>query len=387
VRQLRILGDDISDTLQAPMPIEWKRAPPLSPSSASGIAQAAGSDTPTSSSRLMRGSGMSSTTSLASDHRSVSKVLTSLSITSEPPALHQAQPPSPLAQLVHAKSLSELPSWDFNNHSASQPLLFPDLRERSTLTRTHSAFTHFCREGVLQIDIDACEGDQGKAQPPRSLEKRLLQAEQGLAEKDLRIEALEACTARLAERLALAEGLGAGKERHREPSTPSSIGCTSISTYWTGSDIASALLARDYTVESLGSGSVASGKTPDSPTSGYSSVLSKRLEHKSSRSLLKKRCQPKTSNDFASAADIDAVCRRSEQLLKAMTATVASNERIFASRHAREERQEQQEQLRSSQSSSRALTSPRYSQRFSWEEIRREVSLQSVSSARQPSKS
>lgn len=209
------------------------------------------------------------------------------------------------------------------------------------------------------------------------MEKRLLQAEQGLAEKDLRIEALEACTARLAERLALAEGLGSGKERRREPSTPSSVGCTSISTYWTGSDIASALLARDYTVESLGSGSVASGTTPDSPTSGYSSVLCKRFDHKNGRSLLKKRSQPSTLNDFASAADIDAVCRRSEQLLKAMTATVASNERIFAARHAREERQDRPGLPRSSQSSSRALTSPRYSQRFSWEEIRREVALQS----------
>ncbi|CAE8607744.1 unnamed protein product [Polarella glacialis] len=69
-----------------------------------------------------------------------------------------------------------------------------------------------------------------------SLSQRLLQAEQGLAEKDLRIEALEVCTALLAERLALAEGLAA-KEHLIDPSTPCSTRSTWGSTASTNGDV------------------------------------------------------------------------------------------------------------------------------------------------------
>lgn len=180
-------------------------------------------------------------------------------------------------------------------HRKSHALLFP-------LWQTE--------QGEQGTDLEAQDGDE-----ERSLAARLFQAEQCLAEKDQRIEALEACTARLAERLNLAEGLAAAlpKEQNREPSTPGSTRSTVGSTAWTNSEMMQLCpLRRNRTVESLCS--AASVSAPDSPKM-RAAINNKQLSIWGA------------NGPYASAADVDSVCRRSEQLLKAMTSTIAQGER------------------------------------------------------------
>lgn len=182
-------------------------------------------------------------------------------------------------------------SAQMQQHQISQPLRFP-------LWHTE------------QVEMQS-QRSQHIGLGPQSLAKRLSQAEQGLAEKDQRIAALEAYTRKLAERLELAEGLAAAppKEHDKQPSTPASTRSTSGSTSC-----------------SLGSvGSATAGVTHKTPRR-----KSHFLETKSASEGVTKRqahCWGANSSPFASAADVDVVFRRSELLLKAMTAAVAHGEK------------------------------------------------------------
>eukprot|EP00930_Biecheleria_cincta_P030538 TRINITY_DN21153_c0_g1_i1.p1 TRINITY_DN21153_c0_g1~~TRINITY_DN21153_c0_g1_i1.p1 ORF type:complete len:389 (-),score=57.43 TRINITY_DN21153_c0_g1_i1:244-1410(-) len=179
-----------------------------------------------------------------------------------------------------------------------------------------------------ETGLEAHHGDVDEEQ--RSLAQRLFQAERCLAEKDQRIEALEACTARLAERLDLAEGLAAAmpRQHQKEPSTPGSTRSTAGSTVWTSSDmIQFCPLRRNRTMESLCSaGSATAPGTPKAPKArNICSVgaLPKSLDVGNN----KQQTIWGANGPYASAADIDGVFRRSEQLLKAMTASIAQGER------------------------------------------------------------
>jgi len=174
-------------------------------------------------------------------------------------------------------------STRMQQHQISQPLSFP-------------------------LQMQSQQSQHGGLQP-ESLAKRLSQAEQGLAEKDQRIAALEAYTRKLAERLELAEGLTATppKGHSKEPGTTASTRSTSGSTSC-----------------SLGSvGSAVTRKTPRAPNSHF-------LGTKSASEGVAKRqanCWGANSSPFASASDVDVVFRRSELLLKAMAAAVAHGEK------------------------------------------------------------
>ncbi|CAJ1397056.1 unnamed protein product [Effrenium voratum] len=153
---------------------------------------------------------------------------------------------------------------------------------------------------------------QTNGEKGRSLSFRLQQAERNLAEKDLRIEALEARTSRLAERLALAEGLAAPS---KEPGTPCSTRSTSDSTAWHSEG-----LTRRNTLESLGS---LASLTSASKTSTVSKPSGTTQASKTRGATTQV-----PSDKYATEAEVDAVCRRCEQLLKSMTAVVQRNERL-----------------------------------------------------------
>lgn len=213
-------------------------------------------------------------------------------------------------------------------HQISQPLRFP-------LWHSEKAEQEKERPGgeeveqTSEIRCHRIQDDERIGIWPESLAGRLLQAEKGLAEKDQRIEALEACTRKLVERLELAEGLTSAspKERQKQPSTPASTRSTTGSTSWTNSDLVRCTLPRDRTSDSLCSvGSAPALATPTSP-----SMKSRFLAPKSASSegVTKRQAHywGANSSPYASAADVDVVCRRSEMLLKAMSAVVAQGDK------------------------------------------------------------
>jgi len=203
------------------------------------------------------------------------------------------------------------PSTPAELSPVSRPLLFPLL----DLTWSEEARKHSHEDEELPCESACIFKDKLQA----CLSERLSQAERGLAEKDRRIERLEACTARLAERLALAEGLS---HKEKEPSTPGSTRSTSDSTAWTNSELASAM-GRMRTEHSLTSfGSLTAPATPQAQTRGSQHSPSMAKRHQAPRCL-----RSSSSSAYASAADVDQVCRRSELLLKAMTAAVANGDR------------------------------------------------------------
>jgi len=158
--------------------------------------------------------------------------------------------------------------------------------------------------------------EPGSEGTTRDLLQRLQQAEESLAEKDARIEALEECTAQLVERLALAEGLGKGKD-HRDASTPVSTRSTSESTAWSWGRSS---LRRRGTSESLGSDASITHAVPQSPSVAKSSRRPSLVKAKDPKAL--------GEDQYATEADVDAVCRRCEKLLKSVTAVVESNEEL-----------------------------------------------------------
>eukprot|EP00930_Biecheleria_cincta_P037549 TRINITY_DN25793_c0_g1_i1.p1 TRINITY_DN25793_c0_g1~~TRINITY_DN25793_c0_g1_i1.p1 ORF type:complete len:326 (+),score=54.14 TRINITY_DN25793_c0_g1_i1:72-1049(+) len=217
-------------------------------------------------------------------------------------------------------------SAPIQQHQISQPLRFPFWHSEHVEQEEESQGG----EEVEQASEICSHGGQDEriGLRPESLAERLLQAERGLAEKDQRIKALEACTRKLVERLELAEGLSSTlpKEREKQPSTPASTRSTSGSTSWTNSDLVRCMLLRDRTIDSLGSvGSAIAPVTPKTPST-KSHFLAPRS---ASESVTKRQahCWGANSSPYASAADVDVVCRRSERLLKAMTAVVAHGEK------------------------------------------------------------
>lgn len=172
------------------------------------------------------------------------------------------------------------------------------------------------------------QDDERMGLRPESLARRLLQAERGLAEKDQRIEALEGCTRKLVDRLELAEGLTSAlpKEREKQPSTPASTRSTSGSTSWTNSELVR-MLPRNRTIDSLGS--VGSGTAPATPKTPSTKSHFLGPKSTSSEGVTKRQAHywGANSSPYASAADVDVVCRRSELLLKAMTAVVVHGEK------------------------------------------------------------
>jgi len=207
--------------------------------------------------------------------------------------------------------------------SRSNPLLFPlsnplpswsCMQEQMKITRSGPVSPETGTDGRESQKSWISDGSE-------SLLARLQQAEQSLAEKDQRIEALEACTKQLAERLALAEGLARPKDC-KDPSTPTSTRSTSDSTAWSGDQ---PVLPRNFTMDSLESDDSFAIYAPQT-----SSVAAKSPRKPTKPSNVVKGT--KVSDEYATQADVDAVCRRCEQLLKSVTSAVENNERLASKR-------------------------------------------------------
>lgn len=109
----------------------------------------------------------------------------------------------------------------------------------------------------------------------------------------------------------------------KEPSTPCSTRSTSGSIVWQPDvDLGSFVLKRTHTTESLASSSSKTGSLIVEKAPSVAPRVTRRLPARA-------KVQ---SKDFATKAEVDAVCRRAEQLLKSMTAVVKSNERVQARR-------------------------------------------------------
>jgi len=109
----------------------------------------------------------------------------------------------------------------------------------------------------------------------------------------------------------------------KEPSTPCSTRSTSGSIVWQPDvELGSFVLKRTHTTESLASSSSKTGSLIVEKAPSVAPRVTRRLPSKT-------KVQ---SKDYATKAEVDAVCRRAEQLLKSMTAVVKSNERVSARR-------------------------------------------------------
>jgi len=134
--------------------------------------------------------------------------------------------------------------------------------------------------------------------------------------QDQRFAALEASTKNIMERLELADDLALSlqEESQMHPGSLASTRSTSCSSSCSISDQAGGMLPRSEQ-------SSAPSHTPH-----------KELPFAKSASDGAKRrasCQDAGNNQYATAADVHAICRRSELLLKAMSATVAKGEKRF----------------------------------------------------------
>ncbi|CAE7322179.1 unnamed protein product [Symbiodinium natans] len=218
--------------------------------------------------------------------------------------------------------------WVTSPASPSCPLLFP-------LSNPLPSWP--CMQEQMKSNMSGANhpqselvSDEKEPQPvgntSEDLLARLQQAEQSLAEKDQRIEALEACTTQLAERLALAEGLRKTKDPFKDPSTPTSTRSTSDSTAWSR-DLSA--LRRNCTQESLGSDGSSATYAPQTPPVTVAAAKSTRKSPKSSdRPGIRTGGMKVPAGEYATEADVDSVCRRCEQLLKSVTAAVEINERL-----------------------------------------------------------
>mmetsp|Transcript_4817 Transcript_4817/g.8578 ORF Transcript_4817/g.8578 Transcript_4817/m.8578 type:complete len:360 (+) Transcript_4817:69-1148(+) len=288
------------DNFPEATPIEW--APPPSPMSPGYVYGVAGSD----------GSSVS-------DARSSAGASSSVRITHKALECDAPEADAPKGQATRP------------GQQQSEPLLFPQLEPIGRPRREDE------NDGHASLAEEENESDQEPSEEEKAksagLLERLLQAEQGLAEKDSRIEALEECTARLAERLALAEGLRAkGSREHQDPGTPGSNRSTSASTVWTSSDVGQFKLPRNHTVDSDSLGSIGSMTGPNTPQSRSRGLLPLSADAVAAKRKQQARGWGAAGRAYASAADVDMVCRRSEQLLKAMTAAVATSDRTAVPR-------------------------------------------------------
>lgn len=235
-----------------------------------------------------------------------------------PVLLKGSQPFAELCTSEVAHAAMQQRSWKAVLQEQSAPVSF----EQSASKLVLHARTNEDRPGPVSPETST---DGTSSQKPltsdgsESLLARLQQAEQSLAEKDQRIEALEACTRQLAERLALAEGLAKPKDC-KDPSTPTSTRSTSDSTAWSGDQ---PVLPRNFTMESLVSDESYATYAPQT------SVAAKSPRKPTKPSYVR---GTKVSDEYATQADVDAVCHRCEQLLKSVTSAVENNEPLASKR-------------------------------------------------------